>query len=80
MSKQSGYCERCNQHVSISGRSDANLRTHLANNHDMPEVLCPSQKARKRSGKENKITIDEKRKYDDELVNCIISATFFKNP
>ena len=74
MASSGGTCMDCNIFVSTSQRSDANLRTHLANHHGMNQVLLPSQQKRKKNKTEYRETmpIEEKRKIDDELIECII--------
>ena len=74
MESSGGTCMDCNIFVSTSQRSDANLRTHLANHHGMNQVLLPSQQKRKENKTEYRETmpIEEKRKIDDELIECII--------
>ena len=42
--KNGNDCETCKVDVPLSSRSDANLRSHLAKNHYMEEVLFPPQK------------------------------------
>ena len=65
----------------MSGRSDANLRTHLASIHNMPHLLLPSQSKRKRkmaTKKGNKISKEQKLLIDKEIIDCTIqdSRTF----
>jgi hypothetical protein len=77
--KTGGWCESCKKNVPMAYRSDANLRSHLANHHNMPEVLLPSQIRRKNGESfKGKLPYGEKRKLDYELINCIIkdSRTF----
>ena len=77
----SAFCEACQVSVKISSRSDANMRTHLANHHDMKQALLPSQIARKDTKikcSSVKLSVNEKRFLNDEMINCIItdSRTF----
>ena len=68
------YCETCKVDVPISSRSDANLRSHLAKNHYMEEVLYPSQKkSLKLNNKNIELDPKEKKILDSEMINCIIT-------
>ena len=69
------FCQLCKTDVKITGRSDANLRTHLANKHGMLNVLLPSQRDRKQGkivNNEVKLPREEKILIDKELINCTI--------
>ena len=69
-----GYCASCKTQIKMTGRSDANLRTHLASKHNMVNVLLPSQLSRRRGQDPtvSKISRNEKVIIDDELINCTI--------
>ena len=75
-----GCCSICHRDVKLSGRSDANMRSHLSNVHKMPDILLPSQTQRKEGIKIDKICIgrEEKGKIDNQIIDFVIkdSRTF----
>ena len=73
MTENNGNCNLCQNDIPVSSRSDANLRTHLANNHDMKDVLYKSQLRESRQKSRGfKFDQQEKKKIDSAMIDCII--------
>jgi hypothetical protein len=71
----SAVCNFCNEEIQMSGRSDGNLRTHLARIHEMSHLLLPSQIKRIRkltTEKGNRICRNQKLLIDKEIIDCTI--------
>ena len=70
-----GCLDKC---VKTSAGSDGNLRLHLANYHNMDDVLYDSQKKRKNGIESSGVNIIDKKQIDNAVVECILtdSRTF----